>query len=157
MGHTKQRDRFYLEQRLSFSVKSMLVRVKRVGSRRYAYLVIGRKKGERARQKTVFYLGPISKLVYGVPIDTRRKVRRPFRVDWDKIEDNIARIPLSFEELSEARHTEYFMPSWARPKGFPARDPKPRAPGELSALIELAAKKFDEMFEEIGDREYRMR
>ena len=135
----------------------MFVRVKKVGSRRYAYLVIGRRKGERLRQKTVFYLGPISKLVYGVPVDTRRKVRRPFRVDWDKIEDSIARIPLSFEELSEARHTEYFMPSWARPKGFPARDPKPRAPGELSALIELAAKKFDEMFEEIGEREYRMR
>ena len=134
----------------------MLVKVKKVGSRRYAYLVIGRRKGERPTQETVFNLGPISKLVYGVPVDTRRKVRRPIRVDWDKIEDDIARIPLSFKELSEARHTEYFMPNWARHR-LRIKDTKPRAPGELSALIELAAKKFDEMFESIGDREYRMR
>ena len=135
----------------------MFVRVKNIGSRRYVYLVKGMRKGKLVKQKTLYYLGPISKLVYGVPLDTRKKVRKLFRVDWDKIEDEIARIPLGFEELSEARHTEYFMPRWARPKGFRAQDPKPRAPGELSALIELAAKKFDEMFEEIGEREYRMR
>ena len=135
----------------------MFVRVKKFGSRRYAYLVKSTRKDGQVRQDVLCYLGPIQKLVYGVPLDTRKKVRKPFRVDWDRIEDEIARIPLSFEELSEARHTEYFMPSWARPKGFRAQDPKPRAPGELSALIELAAKKFDEMFEEIGEREYRMR
>src|SRR2546428_9640939 len=134
----------------------MLVRIKKVGSTRYVYLVEGTRKGRHEGRGTVRSLGPIQKLVYGVPTATRRRVGKLFRVDWDNVEDSIARIPLSFEELSEARHTEYFMPNWARHR-LRIKDTKPRAPGELSALIELAAKKFDEMFEEIGEREYRMR
>src|SRR3989449_6262662 len=106
----------------------MFVRVKNIGSRRYVYLVKGMRKGKLVKQKTLYYLGPISKLVYGVPLDTRKKVRKLFRVDWDKIEDEIARIPLGFEELSEARHTEHFLPNWARRQGFRTQGTKPRTP-----------------------------
>lgn len=145
-----------LRQKASTDAR-MIVKVKDVGSRRYVYLVLNTRRGKRVKQKSLCYLGPISKLVYGVPTDTRKKVRKLFRVDWDKIEDEIARIPLSFEELSEARHTEHFLPNWARRQGFRTQGTKPRTPGELSALSKIAARKFNEMFEEIGEREYRMR
>ena len=134
----------------------MIVKVKKVGSRRYVYFVGNKRQGQHIEKKVVCYLGPIGKLVYGVPTKTRRNIRKLLRVDWDSVEDDIARIPLTFQELEEARHTEYFMPSWAR-HGLRTRDTKPRAPGELDAIVKPAAKKFDEMFEQIGEREYRMR
>src|SRR5437899_49788 len=49
----------------------MFVRVKKIRSKRYVYLVEGRRIGDRVRQKTLCYLGPISKLIYGLPSDER--------------------------------------------------------------------------------------
>ena len=103
------------------------------------------------------YLGPIQKLVYGVPAATRRRVRTMFRVDWNEIEDSVAKIPLSFEELSEARHTEYFISNRRIQRRFRAQSARPRTAGELAKVSKMIARKFNEMFEEIGEREYRMR
>jgi len=135
----------------------MFVRAKKVGLRRYAYLVEGAREGRRVMQRTLCYLGPVSKLVSGVPDDTRRKVGERFQVDWNKINREIGRIPLTFEELSEARRAQYAVSIRTRQAGFRSQGDLPRAEGELSALSRLAATKFREMFEAVGDREYRMR
>ncbi|HEY4657823.1 MAG TPA: hypothetical protein VIH34_05010 [Candidatus Bathyarchaeia archaeon] len=135
----------------------MFVRAKKVGLRRYAYLVEGAREGRRVIQRTLCYLGPVSKLVSGVPDDTRRKVGERFQVDWNKINREIGRIPLTFEELSEARRAQYAVSIRTRQAGFRSQGDLPRAEGELSALSRLAATKFREMFEAVGDREYRMR
>jgi hypothetical protein len=135
----------------------MFVRAKKVGLRRYAYLVEGAREGRRVIQRTLCYLGPVSKLVSGVPDDTRRKVGKQFQVDWNKINREIGRIPLTFEELSEARRAQYAVSIRTRQAGFRSQGDLPRAEGELSALSRLAATKFREMFEAVGDREYRMR
>lgn len=135
----------------------MFVRVKKLGLRRYAYLVEGAREGRRVIQRTLCYLGPVSKLVSGVPDDTRRKVGERFQVDWNKINREIGRIPLTFEELSEARRAQYAVSIRTRQAGFRSQGDLPRAEGELSALSRLAATKFREMFEAVGDREYRMR
>jgi len=130
----------------------MYVRVKKVGSRRYAYLAKGVREKGRVRQKTLCYLGPVAKLGFGIPDDVRRKVERRFQVDWEKIENGIRQIPLTLEEISRLRR-ENFIPT-ARTRSGPRRS---RVKGELSALSELAAIGFRERFEKIGDREYRMR
>ena len=135
----------------------MLVRIKKVGSTRYVYLVEGTRKGRHEGRGTVSSLGPIQKLVYGVPTATRRRVGKLFRVDWDNVEDSIARIPLSFEELSEARHTEYFISNRRIQRRFRTQSARPRNPVELAKLSKVIARKFNEMFEEIGERQYLMR
>jgi len=135
----------------------MFVRVKKVRSKRYIYLVEGRRIGDRVRQKTLCYLGPISKLIYGVPSDTKQKVDKIFQVDWDKINEKLARIPLTFEELSEAKRAQYPVFIRTRRPGSRTQGRRPRVKGEQSALATLAARRFNEMFEGIGDREYRMR
>lgn len=135
----------------------MFVRVKKLGLRRYAYLVEGAREGRRVIQRTLCYLGPVSKLVSGVPDGTRRKVGERFQVDWNKTNREIGRIPLTFEELSEARRAQYAVSIRTRQAGFRSQGDLPRAEGELSALSRLAATKFREMFEAVGDREYRMR
>jgi len=130
----------------------MYVRVKRVGSRRYAYLVKGVRENERVRQKTLCYLGPVAKLGFGISDDIRRKVEQRFQVNWEKVEKGIRQIPLTLEEVSQLRR-ETFTPA-ARTRNGPRRS---RVKGELSALSKLAAIGFRERFEKIGDREYRMR
>ena len=135
----------------------MFVRIKKVGSTRYVYVVKGTRKGRHGERKSVGHLGPIQKLVYGVPAATRRRVRKMFRVDWNEIEDSVAKIPLSFEELSEARHTEYFISNRKIQRRFRAQSARPRTAGELARMSKMIARKFNEMFEEIGEREYRMR
>ena len=130
----------------------MYVRVKRVGSRRYAYLVRGVRDNDRVTQKTLCYLGPVAKLGFGIPNDIRRKTEQRFQVNWEKIEKGIRQIPLTLEEISQLRR-ENFTPT-ARTRSGPRRS---RAKGELSALSELAAIGFSERFEKIGDREFRMR
>ncbi len=135
----------------------MFVRVKKVGPRRYVYLVEGVRKGERVSQKSLCYLGSLSKLVAGVPDDTRKKVEEKFQVDWDRINERIGRIPLTFEELSEARRAQYAISIRTRSQGVRTQGRLPRIEGELSVLSKLAATRFREMFEEIGERKYRMR
>jgi hypothetical protein len=135
----------------------MFVRVKTVGSRRYAYLVDGVRKGKRVRQRTLCYLGPISKISSGVPENIRKKIDVRYHPNWDKINDEIRRIPLTFEEVSKARLAQYAVSIMARKMGRRSQGDLPRTKGELSALSKLAAMKFGKMFEEIGEREYRMR
>ncbi len=135
----------------------MFVRVKNVGQRRYVYLVEGARKGERVTQKTLCYLGPVSKLASGVPHGIRKKVGEQFRLDWNRINEQIGRIPLTFEELSEARRAQYAISIRTRRQGLRTEGNLPRTEGELSVLSKLAATRFREMFEEIGEREYRMR
>lgn len=135
----------------------MFVRAKKVGPRRYAYLVEGVREGRRVRQRTLCYLGPVWKLASGIPDDTRRRVGERFQVDWNRINAEIDRLPLTFEELSEARRARYAVSVRTRQAGFRSQGGLPRAEGELSALSRLATARFREMFEQIGDREYRMR
>jgi hypothetical protein len=135
----------------------MFVRVKKVGSRRYAYLVDGVRERRSVRQRTLCYLGPVSKLVSGIPDDTRKKVEKRFQVDWDRMNDQLRRIPLTFEELSMARRNQYATSIRTRQEGFRSKGNLPRAKGELSVLSTLVALRFREMFEQIGEREYRMR
>jgi hypothetical protein len=135
----------------------MFVRVKKVGSRRYAYLVNGVRERGRVRQRTLCYLGPISKLVFGIPDNTRKKVEKRFQVDWFRMNDQLRRIPLTFEELSRARRDQYAVSIRTRRAGFRSQGDLPRDKGELSVLSRLVAIRFREMFEEIGEREYRMR
>lgn len=135
----------------------MFVRAKKLGPRRYAYLVEGVREGRRVRQRTLCYLGPVWKLSSGIPDDTRRRVEERFQVDWNRINAEIARIPLTFEELSMARRTRYAVSLKTRQAGFRSQGGLSRAEGELSALSRLARARFREVFEQIGGREYRMR
>lgn len=136
----------------------MFVRAKRVGRRRYLYLVEGKRDGEKVRQKTLCYLGPMSKLASGVPEVVRTSIGARLRIDWKNVDDQIGRIPLSFEELSEARRAQFATSARMRgERGRPAQGDLPRAEGELSALSKLAEYRFKELFEETGALAYRMK
>jgi hypothetical protein len=136
----------------------VFVRAKRVGRRRYLYLVEGKRDREKVRQKTICYLGPMSKLASGVPEAVRTRVDARLGVDWTKVNDQIARIPLSFEELSEARRAQFATSARTRgTRGRPTQGDLPRAEGELSALSRLAEYRFKELFEETGTLAYRMK
>ncbi len=138
----------------------MFVRAKRVGSKRYMYLAEGVREGRRVRQRILCYLGPLSRLVAGVPDDVRRRVEQRVQpVDWEKVNREIRRIPLTFEELSDARRAQYAALVRARRSGFRGRTQGdlPRARGELFVLSRLARIRFREMFETVGPSEYRMR
>ena len=80
-----------------------------------------------------------------------------FQVDWNRTNEEIRRVPLTFEEVSEVRRMQYAVSVRTRQSGFRSQGIMPRAKGELSVLSRLAAIRFREMFEEIGEREYRMR
>jgi hypothetical protein len=136
----------------------MFVRVKSIGGRRYAYLVEGVREGGRVRQRTLCYLGPLPKLASGVPDDVRRAAGRSLRVDWRKVNDEIGRIPLTFEEVLEARRRQFAVSVRMRQGRRPgSRGNLPRVEGELSALARVASARFAEMFEEVGESTYRMR
>ncbi len=135
------------------------MRVKKVGGRRYAYIVEGaREEGGRVRQKTLVYLGPLWKLSYsGVPDDIREKAEGRFQVDWKRVNEEIRQIPLTFEEVSELRRAQYNLSFKTKRRAPRTRGNLPRAVGEISALSRLAEARFREMFEEVGDLVYRMR
>lgn len=136
----------------------MFVKAKRVGRRRYLYLVEGKRDGEKVRQKTICYLGAMSKLASGVPVAVRTSVDARLHVDWKEVNDQVARIPLSFEELSEARRAQFAISAKTRgTRGRPTQGDLPRAEGELSALSKLAEYRFKELFEERGALAYRMK
>ncbi len=136
----------------------MYVRVKKIGLKRYAYLAEGLSKNGRVKQKTLAYLGPIVKVAVGVPDEVRKKVDRKIGVDWNKINMDIRKIPLEFGELQEMRRNQLPTVFGIRQR-FPSarRGGMPRAEGELTALTTIAKKSFNEMFELVGDRIYRMR
>src|SRR5438093_13257918 len=85
----------------------MFVRVKKVGPRRYAYLVDGVREGKRVRQRTLCYLGPVSKIVSGISENVRKRIAERFQMNGDKINYQIRRIPLTFEEISSTRRTNF--------------------------------------------------
>jgi hypothetical protein len=138
----------------------MFVRIKKIGGNRYVYLSEGVSKGGRVRQKTLCYLGPVTKVVSGIPNETRKKVERLVgAVDWNKINSAIRAIPVTFEELQDMKRSQLPITLSIRQNGFQniSRGNMPRAEGELSALTMIARKNFNEMFESIGERKYRMR
>jgi hypothetical protein len=138
----------------------MFVRVKKIGGNRYAYLSEGVSKNGRVRQKTLCYLGPVARVASGIPDATREKVeRRVGSVDWNKINAALRTIPVTFEELQDMKRSQLAISLGFRKPGFKniSRGNMPRAEGELQALTTIAGRKFDEMFESVGDRKYRMR
>lgn len=136
----------------------MFVRAKRVGGRRYLYLVEGKRDGENVRQKTLCYLGPLSRLVFGVPDAVRVSIDSRLRVDWKEVNGQVGRIRLTFEELSEARRAQFATSARLKSQGRrPTQGDLPRSAGELSALSKLAEYRFRELFEETGPLAYRMK
>ena len=138
----------------------MFVRLKKIGSSRYVYLVEGVSKNGRVRQKTLCYLGRITKIASGIPYETRRKMdQRTSRVDWNRVNREIRNIPLTFEESQEAKRGQLATIFTIKQSGIQTtgRGYKPRAEGELVALTILARKSFNKMFRTIDDRKYVMR
>ncbi len=138
----------------------MFVRVKKIGAKRYVYLSEGVSKGGRVRQKTLCYLGPVTKVASGIPDETREKVERLIgTVDWNKINTAIRAMPVTFEELQDMKRSQLSIALSIRQNDFQniSRGDMPRAEGELSALTMIARKSFNEMFETVGERKYRMR
>jgi len=134
----------------------MFVRVKSIRGRRYAYLVEGVREGARVRQRVVCYLGPMSTLALGVP--PKAVADKGGRlIDWNVVKEAVARLPLTFEEMSEARRRAYPMVLSARRQGSLTRGVRKRIQGEEDALSMLAASIFRERFVEVGRNRYRMR
>ncbi len=136
------------------------VRLKKIGLKRYAYLVEGRSENGRVRQKTLAYLGPMVKIAMGVPDEIKRKVDSQVgKVDWAKINTHIRKIPIEFEELLEIRRKALPIVLAARQNRSrdTGRGNRPRVEGELAALTIIAKKRFNEMFKLVGERTYRMR
>jgi len=117
--------------------------------------------GGRVRQRILCYLGPLSRLSTGVPSEDKKRVAQRLgttKVDWDKVNLQLRRIPITYEELQERRRREYN--SWVKRSNGNLHRPlrtRPRAPGELEALARIARARFREVFERVSEREYRMR
>ena len=137
----------------------MYVRVKKIGAKRYLYLAEGRSKNGHVRQKTLAYLGPVVKVAAGVPDEIMKKVNGKIgTVDWKKINSRIRKVPLELSELQDMRRSQ--LPTVLRIRQDfkrAGRGSMPRAEGELTALAIIAKKGFNEMFEPVGERTYRMR
>jgi len=130
----------------------MFVRVKKVRGQRYAYLVEGRREGARVRQRVVRYLGPLSRIAFGMPPPPN--VTEP--IDWEAVNRAISRIPLTFDELSAARRFAYPKVLSSRRQGFLTRGVRRRVEGEEGAISSLAASNFRQKFVEIERNRYRM-
>ena len=131
----------------------MFVRVKKVKGQRYAYLVEGRREGAKVRQRVVCYLGPLSRIAFGV--SPQSNVSKP--IDWERVNRDINRIPLTFGELSTARRFAYPAVLNGRRQGFLTRGKRSRTEGEEEALANLAASNFTRRFVEVGRDRYRMK
>src|SRR2546427_12233258 len=124
----------------------MYVRVKKIGSKRYAYLVEGVSKKGKVRQKTLAYLGPLVKIATGVSDEISRKVDGKVRnVDWNKINMDIRRIPLDFDEAQEIKRN--MLPRVLIGRQNRTRDigheNRPRVEVELAALTIIARRGFN--------------
>ena len=150
----------------------MYPRVKEIAGKQYIYLVEGVRQGSKVRQNTVAYLGPLSVLLFGIPLYVRKKVERRAknRIDWDSVEKQIAKIPVNFETLVNSRRRVVSLRARAQfKKSLPgttlttsvSTTPKDlllqRTPGELEALAQLSKRGFDSMFQQIGRYEYKLR
>lgn len=132
----------------------MYVRVKKIGSKRYAYLVEGVSKRGKVRQKTIAYLGPLVKIATGVPDEISRKVDSNVRnVDWNKINMDIRRIPIDFDEMQEIKRNMLprVLAGRQNRSGDIGRGNRPRVGGELAAITIIAKRGFSEMFRTLKD------
>jgi len=130
------------------------VRVKKIGAKRYAYLVEGVTKTGKVRQKTLAYLGPLVKIATGVPDEITRKVDSKLRnVDWNKINMEIRRIPIDFDEMQEIKRNMLprVLAGRQNRSGDIGRGNRPRVDGELAALTIIAKRGFNEMFRTLKD------
>src|SRR5437016_5810365 len=132
----------------------MYVRVKKIGSKRYAYLVEGVSKKGKVRQKTRAYLGPLVKIATGVADEISRKGDgNVTNVDWNKINMDIRRIPLDFDELQEIKRI--MVPRVLRGRLERALDigrwNSPSAEAELAAFTIISRRGFYEMFRTLKD------
>ena len=82
----------------------------------YFYLVEGVRNGGRVSQKTICYLGPVSRFVAGVPHDIKKKVSKRFHVDWNGINDSIGRIPITFASACFIGSSIF---AWTKQGSFP--------------------------------------
>src|SRR5205807_6998609 len=138
----------------------MYVRVKKIGSKRYAYLVEGVSKKGKVRQKTLAYLGPLVKIATGVPGEMSRRVDGKVRnVDWNKINMDIRRIPLDFDELQEIKRNMLpkVLARRQNRSGEIGRGNRPRVDGELAVLTIIAKRGFNKMFRTLKDGTLAMR
>src|SRR5437773_664832 len=89
----------------------------------------------------------------------RTVLSRVGKVDWAKINTQIRRIPIEFEELLEIRRNALPIVLAARQNRSQdaGRGSRPRVEGELAALTIIAKRRFNEMFKLVGERTYRMR
>ena len=78
-------------------------------------------------------------------------------VDWNIVKEAAARIPLSYEELSDARRYGYTAVLSARRQGFLTSGTRQRVQGEEDALTMLAVSNFKEKFVETGRNRYKMK
>lgn len=134
----------------------MYLRLKSVRGRRYAYLVEGQREGNRVRQKVVRYLGPLSRVGFGIP-ESLMVQDGEATIDWKSVNEAVARIPMTFDELSEARLLRYPAAIRDRRMGFPTGGTRGRVRGEEDALVALASAKFGQAFTELGKGRYRMK
>ena len=138
----------------------MYIRLKTVNGRRYAYLVEGARTFDgTVSQKTIAYLGAVAKLsASGVPDRIRRRTQLP--VNWNRMREQIRRIPLTFDELADVRRAQFAVSMKSRARARRGRRVSrnvPRAEGELAALAKLTESRFKEIFREVGERQYQMR
>lgn len=150
----------------------MFVRSKNIAGRKYLYLVEGRRLDGRVKQFSLSYLGPLWKLYAGIPDQTKKRVEAKIgkKPDWKRVTAAIAKIPISLEELELLRKNQFSRSLYFRKRRY-ARSrrsknfsPKrkfdfldQREKGELKALARLAARSFEERFEQIDELTYRMR
>ena len=134
----------------------MYVRVKVVRGKRYAYLVEGRREGRRVRQKVVRYLGPLARAALGVTGPDEME-GDDGSIDWRKVNLAITKIPLNFQELSEARRIGLPRAVAKEGRAFPSGGTRERVEGEEAALLKLASAKFRQAFIQVGELRYRMR
>jgi hypothetical protein len=141
----------------------MFVRLKRISGRRYAYLVEGKRRGNKVKQVIIGYLGPFYALIPGVPEYVRSKLTRK-QIDWNDVNSQLKQIPVTLDELAEMKRGRLRVFFSARGTDIPVQTtPKTpsvllaqRSAGELSALSKLSARAFQRMFGKT-DEGYRMR
>jgi len=78
-------------------------------------------------------------------------------VDWTMVNETIRRIPLNFEELSEARRMRYPEAVEGRRQGFLTSGIRERVGGEGEALARISEVRFRQMFTDVGAGRYRMK
>ena len=129
----------------------------------------GARSGDKVRQKTVAYLGPLSVLTFGIEKSVREKAERKAGepVDWQVVQEKIALMPIKFDEFTSSKKRAATLKTRARLQteipGARTTPQEPsillsqRAPGELEAIARLSQRSFRSTFQQIGPYRYRLR